>query len=130
MALLPLVPLNATVVLDHFAKPQTVSPADETVQAVRRRQQAGGITYITLSGAYRLGTGNADLQKKLSVELAAAWLDLLGRDFLLWGSDWPCTNYESHANYGRLRDMLDQWLPEANDRQATLVSNPQRLYWH
>ena len=127
--LLPLIPLHTTVVLDHFAKPHTVSPTDETVQAVRRRQQTGGITYITLSGAYRLGASNARLQTKFSAELAAIWLNLLGRDFLLWGSDWPCTNFESDANYSHLRDMLENWLPDAEDKHAALHDNPQRLYW-
>ncbi len=127
--LLPLIPLNMMVVLDHFARPQTASPADETVQAVCRRQRLGGITHVTLSGAYRRGVCAAPLQAKFSAELAAVWRDLLGRDFLLWGSDWPCTNYESAASYPRLRDSLDDWLPDANDRHAALHTNPQRLYW-
>lgn len=127
--LLPWLPLNATVVLDHFAKAQTASLADETVQAVRRRREAGGTTHVTLSGAYRLGVSDALQQTKFSTELAAVWLDVLGRDFLLWGSDWPCTNHESAARYARLRDLLDHWLPDVNDRHAALHTNPQRLYW-
>ena len=127
--LLPLLPQSATVVLDHFAKPRSVSSTDETVRALRRRQQTGAVTYITLSGGYRLGASSASLQTKFGIELAAMWLDLLGRDCLLWGSDWPCTNHESDASYSRLRESLDQWLPDAEDKHAALHSNPQRLYW-
>ena len=128
-ALLPLVPQGITVVLDHFAKPLDASRADATVQAVDARRRSGNVTYVTLSGAYRLGANDALLQAKLSAELATVWLELLGRDYLLWGSDWPCTNYESDANYSRLRDTLDDWLPSAEDKHAALRDNPQRLYW-
>ena len=128
-ALLPQVPSAITVVLDHFAKPELASIADDTVVAVRQRKRAGGDTYITLSGAYRLGVDDSHAQKKFSNELAALWRDELGRERLLWGSDWPCTRHESEANYAALRVGLDHWLPDADDKRAALQSNPQRLYW-
>ena len=93
---------------------------DEYIEAVRKT----GAEPI-----YRLGESNARLQTKFSAELAAIWLNLLGRDFLLWGSDWPCTNFESDANYSHLRDKLEHWLPDAEDKHAALHDNPQRLYW-
>lgn len=128
-ALLPLVPLDLTVVLDHFGKPMQASLTDTTVHAVCHRQRAGGDAYITLSGAYRLRSNDARAQKKLGTELAALWRDEIGRERLLWGSDWPCTRHESEANYAALRDSLDSWLPDADDRYAALQINPQRLYW-
>ena len=88
-----------------------------------------GDTYVTLSGAYRLAAGEVPPQKNFSEQLAGLWRDLLGRDRLLWGSDWPCTNHESDANYAALRARLNDWLPETGDRQAALQTNPQRLYW-
>ena len=127
--LLPQVPSDITVVLDHFAKPELASIADDTVVAVRHRQRAGGDTYVALSGAYRLGVDDPHAQKKFGTKLAALWRDELGRDRLLWGSDWPCTRHESEANYAALRDSLDHWLPDADDCGAALRINPQRLYW-
>ena len=124
-----MVPHELTVVLDHFAKPQRVLRSDETVQAVRNRRRAGGDTYITLSGAYRLGVDDSHAQKKFGTKLAALWRDELGRDRLLWGSDWPCTRHESKANYAALRDSLGRWLPDADDSGTALRLNPQRLYW-
>ena len=128
-SVLPWLPKEITVVLDHFAKPRNASLADETVRAVSARQRTGGDTYITLSGAYRLGAGDAHSQVTFSAELAALWLDLLGCDRLLWGSDWPCTNHETEADYAALRDTPKRWLPYTIDRQAALQTNPQRLYW-
>ncbi len=127
--LLPLVPQDVIVVLDHFAKPLAALHADETVRAVCARQKAGTETYITLSGSYRLSRCDTASSKKFSKDLAALWVTVVGPHHLLWGSDWPCTNYESEANYLRLRDALDQWLPDAEERLAALHTNPARLYW-
>ena len=128
-ALLPLVPRDIVVVLDHFAKPQTASLADETVAAVTGRQRAGGETYVTLSGAYRLGAHDAQTSTGLATGLAKVWLETLGRDHLLWGSDWPCTNHEAQVSCVTPSHTLEQWLPNAGDRRAALQTNPQRLYW-
>lgn len=123
--LLPLVPGEARVVLDHFAKPARVELHDATVSAVRQRTQAGGATYVTLSGAYR----QADATRQHCAALAALWLAELGPEQLLWASDWPCTNFESEADYARLLSALREGLPDASDYGAALAGNAQRLYW-
>ena len=128
-SLLPLIPQCIVVVLDHFAKPQTAHLADATVAAVRARERGGSTTYVTLSGAYRLGATDTLARSTKSKALAALWLDVLGHDHLLWGSDWPCTNYESEADYAYLREQLASWLPDLGDQDAALSSNPDRLYW-
>lgn len=124
-ALLPRVPHVATVVLDHFAKPDRVDLRDDTVRAVSHRSRSGGVTYVTLSGAYR----QAAATRSLCGELASLWLGELGADQLLWGSDWPCTNFESQATYPALLDALRTWLPRASDWPNALAFNAQRLYW-
>ena len=128
-SLLPLIPHDIVVVLDHFAKPQAARLTDATVVAVCERVRAGSETYITLSGAYRLGAADALEQSTRSEALATLWRDMLGRDRLLWGSDWPCTNYESKGDYGTLREQLASWLPDSADQTAALSTNPDRLYW-
>lgn len=124
-ALLPMVSNELTVVLDHFAKPSRVDQQDDTVRAVSHRTRSGGVTYVTLSAAYR----QAEATGPLCAELASLWLGELGADQLLWGSDWPCTNFESHASYPVLLDALRAWLPRASDWPNALALNAQRLYW-
>ncbi len=128
-ALLPHVPQALTVVLDHFAKPRAASLTDETFRMVNRRLNEKGQTFITLSGAYRQSEGNPMANERLAHLLARMWLEIAGRDRLLWGSDWPCTNHETQADRVSVSHTLDQWLPEANDRLAVLHVNPHRLYW-
>ncbi len=124
-ALLPRVSNELTVVLDHFAKPFRVDLQDDTVRAVSHRSRSGGVTYVTLSGAYR----QAEATRALCGELASLWLGELGADQLLWGSDWPCTNFESQANYPALLDAMRAWLPRASDWPNAIAFNAQRLYW-
>lgn len=131
--LLPMVPIELTVVLDHFGKPAAVRADDVTVETVGRRVRGGGTVYVTLSGAYRLGAGNAvtdNAKPGAQVrELTRLWLDSLGAEHLLWGSDWPCTNHEAHADYTGLRRQLDELVSDASSRVAILSANPSRLYW-
>lgn len=124
-SLLPLVPTDVCVVLDHFAKPEGVQLHDATVSAARHRMQAGGTTYVTLSGAYRQ---SAATQPRCA-ELAAMWSAEIGASQLLWASDWPCTNFESEADYVRLLNVLHHWRPCSDDHRAALGVNAQRLYW-
>lgn len=123
--LLPMLPGDLTVVLDHLAKPVGISAQDDTVRAVRARNQQSGDTYVTLSGAYRQHPANT----VRCGELASLWRDRLGADRLLWGSDWPCTNFASEANYAALIGALHAWLPDVGDWQTVLAVNAQRLYW-
>ena len=133
-ALLPFVPRDMTVVLDHFAKPEKIAASDETVTTVRIRNASGAsgasgeanaATFVTLSGAYRQSAANATH----ATDIASLWRDEIGVGRLLWGSDWPCTNHESAAKYPALFNALSEWLPNAADMRAVLSDNPTVVYW-
>lgn len=113
-------PGDMPLVLDHMAKPGTAKASDPTVQALVRRGQHVP-THIKLSGAYRLGDVDAS-------RLAHLWLHELGVQALLWGSDWPCTNHESLADYPSLLSSLQAWVG-GEHVEAVLSHNPERLYW-
>jgi predicted TIM-barrel fold metal-dependent hydrolase len=124
-AVLAAVPLDVPVVIDHFAKPVNALLKDETVQSVQGRAAATSAQiYVKLSAAYRLQAGVNPKQ------LAGLWLGELGENALLWGSDWPCTNFEAQADYADLHGLLADWL--GNDTaavQAARSTNPMGLYW-
>ena len=120
-AVLAQVPAALPLVLDHFARPVLASAGDATVRAVTARARHAPV-HIKFSAAYRLG-GLAPER------LAPIWLDALGPERLVWGSDWPCTNHESEAHYPALAGALRNWVADENLACQILERNPQRLYW-
>ena len=114
-------PGEMPLVIDHMGKPEAISADDTTVRALTGRSRRSNV-HIKLSGAYRLGGLNPG-------ELARLWLGELGAGRLLWGSDWPCTNHESLANYLRLLNSLHEWLGDEAVIEKVLSTNPRRLYW-
>lgn len=113
-------PPDLPLVVDHMAKPIAVDVADATVSALAGRAGRSPV-HIKLSGAYRLGGLNP-------ADLARLWLNVLGPDRLLWGSDWPCTNHEAMADYAQLLHSLTDWLGPKVAAQV-LTDNPAALYW-
>lgn len=118
--LLPHVPDGVPLVVDHMGKPASAHAQDATVQALTAVANRRSV-HVKLSGAYRMGGLDPAV-------LARLWLRALGPERLLWGSDWPCTNHEVHADYGRLLSALTEWVgPDA--AQCALTDNPTLLCW-
>ena len=51
-----------------------------------------------------------------------------GLDRLVWGSDWPHTQFERAMDYGTARALLDEWLPDAEERRQVLAETPASLF--
>jgi 2-pyrone-4,6-dicarboxylate lactonase len=50
-------------------------------------------------------------------------------DRCVWGSDWPHVGFwGAMPNIGNLLDLLVDWVPDETTRNATLTTNPHRLY--
>ncbi len=115
-------PIELPVVIDHMGKLGAIGTNDPGIQAVRKRGDHSPV-YVKLSGSYRLN----GLDPKT---LAQLWLNTLGPNQLLWGSDWPCTNFEMHNNIEQLLEQLKLWLNgDQKVIHTTLVENPNRLFW-
>ena len=97
-------PSRVRVVFDHFGNPGAsdaqVDATFATVAVLATICRVG----VKLSGAYRLG--NADPRY-----LALRWLEIVGHENIVWGSDWPWTRHEQGRDYGGLRADLEGWLP-------------------
>lgn len=51
-------------------------------------------------------------------------------DRVLWGTDWPHPNMNSHVpDDGKLVDVIPEIAPTAELQQKLLVENPMQLYW-
>ncbi|MDP4024822.1 amidohydrolase family protein [Methylobacterium sp. NEAU 140] len=115
---------GVAVVADHFGKPDPKLGVDDP--GFRRLLEIGrgGGVYVKLSGPYRNGADGA-ATARAAIPLLR---DALGLDHLLWGSDWPHTQFESKVQYADMRANLDAWLPDPADRRVVLVDAPVRLF--
>ncbi len=55
-------------------------------------------------------------------------LAALGPERLLWGSDWPHTQFESAVTYGATVAQLEAWLPDPQERGIVLGETPMSLF--
>jgi predicted TIM-barrel fold metal-dependent hydrolase len=102
-----------------MGRPLNCRVSDPTLSLLRRL--GPDRVSVKLSGAYRLGRVKPQA-------LAQSLLAELGPEALLWGSDWPCTNFETWADYPALYASLSQWLGDQHV-ELVLCANPLRLYW-
>lgn len=119
--------LPTEVVLDHFAYPVTgAASPDEAWPAVLPLLD-NGRTWAKLSGPYISSrAGPPDYPDLLD---HARQLVRVAPERLVWGSDWPHRGQSGHwPDDARMLDLLLTWVPDEQQRNAILVSNPGRLY--
>lgn len=120
--LLPhLLDADLPIVIDHFGRPDAAAGTGDPGFRYLLRTATSGRVYVKLSGAYRIGATLAD-------RAAPMLRDAFGVSRLLWGSDWPHTQYESVATAADARAALDRWVPRPAERRTILESNPAQLF--
>ena len=95
------------IVVDHFGLPDSAAPLKcEGLQAVA--QMPAGQVFVKLSAPYRifkdLPSGDA---MRACLPLVDALIAALGPEQLLWGSDWPWTQFEGKHHYSDCVAWLD-----------------------
>ncbi|MGD7313973.1 amidohydrolase family protein, partial [Ralstonia pseudosolanacearum] len=122
----PLLEAQVDVVVDHFGRPDPALSVEDPGFAALLAAGRTRRVWVKVSGAYR----NGDAGRGEAIALAAMprLKDALGTDRLVWGSDWPHTQYESRIGYDSARAFADTLLPDAGDRHQVLVETPARLF--
>ena len=118
----PILACGVSVVVDHFALPDPLRGArDPAFQAFLDYGRRRAI-FVKISAHYRAGAE--------SVARAAYPMlrDAFGLDRLIWGSDWPHTNFEHAQDYAANRAFLERLVPIAAERAAILIDNPWALF--
>ncbi len=128
--LLPvLLEAQVNVVVDHFGRPEPTLGVDDPGFGALLAAGRTRCVWVKISGAYRNG-GNGDNGRGEAIAVAAMprLKDSLGLDRLVWGSDWPHTQYESRITYDKTWAFVDVLLPDAADRKQVLVDTPAKLF--
>jgi predicted TIM-barrel fold metal-dependent hydrolase len=114
-----LVACQATIVIDHFGR---TPPGDASggFESLMRLAVQSDSVYFKFSAPYRLKTGAA-------THCARSILDTVPIERILWGSDWPATQFEGHHTYQDTLAWLEDWVPRSDDREIILSQNPIRV---
>jgi predicted TIM-barrel fold metal-dependent hydrolase len=103
------------LVFDHFGLPDpNLGVRDPGFRALLG-EGAGGRTFVKVSAGYR--------NKGFDVaSCAGALLAVLGPRRLIWGSDWPFTQFETTASFAGVVNELRRWIPDRSARDAMDVT--------
>ncbi|MGB7134226.1 MAG: amidohydrolase family protein [Acidobacteriaceae bacterium] len=122
----PILDAGVRLVIDHFGRPSPALGIDDPGFRYLLSLGPTRQVWVKISAAYRNGNGGRGEQ------VALAAVPLLKRDFgpdrLLWGSDWPHTQFEKVMNYQIAYDFLLKMLPDPQERQIVLGKTPRELY--
>lgn len=116
----PLLDGLCRVVLDHFGLPASGDPADPSVRQILSFAATHQL-FVKISGAYRFLPDQADPNP-----LLATYLDAFGADRLLWGSDWPHTQYEDRGDAPDSLAALGRLLGKDTPEYAAVTSGTAR----
>ncbi|QAU46225.1 amidohydrolase family protein [Bradyrhizobium guangzhouense] len=118
-----LLDLGVTVVLDHYALPDPkLGVVDPGFQSVLKLGATKNV-WIKISAPYRYGAAGESFAKEAYPLLRNAY----GLDRLLWGSDWPHTQFEATQTYAKNRQFLDTLIADERER-AQVLSSPRALF--
>jgi predicted TIM-barrel fold metal-dependent hydrolase len=82
---------------------------------------------MKVSGIYRLG-GTPEQNMDFAREAMPLLVQAFGVRRLVWGSDWPHTQFEAQMNYAGAVEQLRQLECTAQVRRALLIEAPQGLF--
>ncbi len=107
------------LVIDHMGRPEPGMSLQQHAQVLLTMAESSQC-FFKLSAPYRSAAGSY-------AQLLPLLLPQLGYDSLLWGSDWPWTNFEQRS-YGGTIDDWQALVPEAQHRQR-INHNAEMLYF-
>lgn len=118
-ALLLGIPKGVKIIVDHFGRPAS---NDEFIVNSAGIEKHTGSLWVKLSAQYR--TPLIDHQK-----IFQYWREAIGDDHLLWGSDWPHTQFENTQSYESQIKDLHTLTADPLLIKKILSTNPKDLYW-
>lgn len=106
------------VVIDHFGKLDTETMLnDEGFQYILSLGQTRRV-WVKVSACYRLG--GLSKGKEIAKTVFPKLLEAYGAKRLLWGSDWPHTQYEESVDYDKAYGVFEDIVADAKIRRIIL----------
>ena len=118
------------IVIDHFGRFDPALGVGDPGFASLLSLGATRRVWVKVSGAYRVSPDRHDPDAALAVA-ARAWPELLrefGVERLVWGTDWPHTQFEDMQNARLTRDHLEVFANQPDQLRGVLVDTPAALF--
>lgn len=122
----PLLDAGVNTVVDHFGRPDPTLGVDDPGFRFLLDAAASRRVWVKLSGAYR--NGGHGRGEQIALDAIPLLRAAFGMERLVWGSDWPHTQFEKKVAYGQTRAALDTWLPDPKERRIVMVDTPEVLF--
>jgi predicted TIM-barrel fold metal-dependent hydrolase len=122
----PLLAAGLNVVVDHFGRPDPKLGVEDPGFRYLLAQAPTRRLWVKLSGAYRNGPDG--IGDAIADAAAPLLVRAFGAERLLWGSDWPHTQFEHAEEYADARAQLDRWITDPAARRAVLQTTPTALF--
>jgi predicted TIM-barrel fold metal-dependent hydrolase len=116
---------GAPIIVEHFGLPGV--HADLWCATLKRLRLGDGPRrlWIKLSAPYRMsGSGRGE---EIARTIYPRLRDIMGVDRLLWGSDWPHTEFERRQSYSQAKAWLNAVVPCESER-AQMSTNALTLF--
>lgn len=121
-----LLDLGCRLLIDHYGRPNPkLGLEDPGFQHLLTIGESGRV-WVDISGPYRNGEGS--LGEELSVVYLSVLRESFGLERILWGSDWPCVQFEPWNNFESSCAFLAKVLPNPEDRQTVLWHSAANLF--
>ncbi|HEX7913189.1 MAG TPA: amidohydrolase family protein [Paraburkholderia sp.] len=123
----PLLEAGMNVVVDHFGRPDPdIGVRDVGFRHLLELAHTQRV-WVKVSAAYRnrrqLRPDDNDVHEAFRLLRAA-----FGVNRLIWGSDWPHTQFEGDEDFAHALELLHALLPVEEERSVVLADTPARLY--
>lgn len=122
----PLLERGVEVVVDHFGRPQPEvgvrDPGFRRLLDITR----GGRVWVKVSAAYRNSVGDSD--EAFAREALLLLKEAATPERLMWGSDWPHTQFEASANFAATFGIAQRLFSDEAERRAVLCTTAAHFY--
>lgn len=122
----PLFAHEVKIVVDHFGRPDpSLSVDDPGFRHLLSLGQTRRV-WVKISGVYRNDPSTHGIAR---AQLAARLIKAeFGVERLVWGSDWPHTQFEESQDFSRSLQVFYQLVPDESERRSVLIDTPARLF--
>lgn len=122
----PILRSGVRIVVDHFGRPDpglgVNSPGFQYLLSVGKTRRV----WVKLSGAYRNGPDGRG--EEIAMQAMPLLREAFDLNHLVWGSDWPHTQFEKTTSYEAAYQLLLKLLPKEGDRQIILWDSSAQLF--